>query len=71
MADLNERLGDETDTRPQSEGESKREPDLADLISAWYGAARAQLLARRRSTLGPSAATAATHGVWTDAGVEG
>jgi hypothetical protein len=71
MADLNDRLGDETDMRPQSEGESKREPELADLISAWYGAARAQLLARRRATMGPSPETAADHGVWTDAGVEG
>jgi hypothetical protein len=71
MADRDERLGGETDTPPQPEGQSQREPDLADLISAWYMAARAQLLTRRRVTLGPSPASATAHGVWADPGVDG
>jgi hypothetical protein len=71
MADLNERLGDEADTYPQHhEGQSKGEPELADLISAWYGAARARLLARRRATTAPSPAAAAQD-AWADPGVDG
>jgi hypothetical protein len=71
MADLNQRLGDEADRRPHSERESKGEPDLADLISAWYGAARARLQARRRATTGPFPAAAGAPGTWADPGVDG
>ncbi len=42
-----------------SEGTARREPELADLISAWYEAARARHLARRRGLYAPCANGAA------------
>jgi hypothetical protein len=55
MTDLNDRPNPEAIARPRPEGQGRGEPELADLISAWYEAARAQQLARRRLSTRPSA----------------
>lgn len=42
------------DSAARAEGVASAEPDLAELISAWYGAARARLLTHRRTNWGLS-----------------
>jgi hypothetical protein len=52
MTEPKERPQEGTGAVVKGEGVTTGELELADLISAWYGAARANLLARRRTTSG-------------------
>jgi hypothetical protein len=55
MAEPDEMRAEAADNGGRADGPARREPELADLIAAWYEAARARMIARRRGvSLPPS-----------------